>query len=487
MNSYLPIILCVDTSSSMNGLSENGKSKIQIVEEMINGFASVETEPFQNQEIDLCVITFNDKVETLIDWIPLSEFRGEINLKAEGNSVLGSAVITSIDRIRKRKYLYSQLGITSKRPKICLFTDGYSTELLDEAYEKSHYYLSQRNLAKIFITLVPPYVDTKKMDLFGDHVEILDMYSFNQNQLVTSWLNEDPPLLTGCAAEESHISIRLPESLLQDDFKLNDDTWDWDDDECTDFSNKYIESIKPKNPMGVHIPIVICIDTSSSMNDTLADGQTKKQIFEEMINDIADISLTEYDKQNVEICILVFDDEVRTLVDWRPLCDFNGGIKLNCAGTTSLGSAIIRAVEKLRERRREYALTGIQSARSFLFVFTNGYSTHPLEEVHKVSDYFNNRRAKMFITMLPPLKDSSELSTFGEKITIFRTKDCTDSVKSSFDIIQNIIEWHFCGRSSDDILVPIPDNLEVLNRKGKDDVIMENGEKYFKMNNDEFT
>lgn len=467
----------------MNELSENGKSKIQIVEEMINSFASVETEHYQDQEIDLCIITFDDKVETLIDWMPLSEFHGEINLKAERNSVLGSAVIASIDKIRKRKSLYSQLGITSKRPKICLFTDGYSTELLDEAYEKSHYYLNQRNAAKMYINLVTPSVNAKNMESFGDNVEILNIDYFDQNKLVISWLSE---VLNGCATEESHISIRLPESLLQDDFEWNDDTWDWGDDECTDFSYKYMESIKPKSPMGVHIPIVICIDTSISMNDTLADGQSKKQIFEEMINGLANLSLGDYEKQCIDICILIFDGEVRTLVEWRSLYDFNGGIKLDCARTTSLGSAIIRAVEKSRERRREYALNGIQFTRSVLFVFTDGYSTKPLEEVHKVSDYFNNRMEKMFITMLPPLKDSFELKAFGEKVTIFRTKDYTDGVKSSFNFIQNIIEYHFVGGTADGILVPISNNLEVLNRKGKDDVIMENGRKYFNMNDNEF-
>ena len=61
MNCHLPLILCVDTSSSMNELSENGKSKIQIVEEMINSFASVETEHYQDQEIDLCIITLDRK------------------------------------------------------------------------------------------------------------------------------------------------------------------------------------------------------------------------------------------------------------------------------------------------------------------------------------------------------------------------------------------------------------------------------------------
>ena len=41
MNCHLPLILCVDTSSSMNELSENGKSKIQIVEEMINSLSII--------------------------------------------------------------------------------------------------------------------------------------------------------------------------------------------------------------------------------------------------------------------------------------------------------------------------------------------------------------------------------------------------------------------------------------------------------------
>lgn len=71
------------------------------------------------------------------------------------------------------------------------------------------------------------------MESFGDNVEILNIDDFDQNKLVISWLSE---VLNGCATEESHISIRLPESLLQDDFEWNDDTWDWGDDECTDFS-----------------------------------------------------------------------------------------------------------------------------------------------------------------------------------------------------------------------------------------------------------
>lgn len=73
------------------------------------------------------------------------------------------------------------------------------------------------------------------------------------------------------------------------------------------------------------------------MKDPAEDGRSKSKIIEEMINGIANMSLSDYDKQNVDICVLVFDDEVRALVDWRSLALFDGGIEFDVAGTTALG------------------------------------------------------------------------------------------------------------------------------------------------------
>ena len=103
----------------------------------------------------------------------------------------------------------------------------------------------------------------------------------------------------------------------------------------SEITRDYGQAEMPRNPMAVHQPVVLCIDTSGSMKDLTGDGRSKAQIVEEMINDIANISLSEFDKLNVDICILTFDDEVRTLGDLRSLAGFEGGIQLDTAGTTA--------------------------------------------------------------------------------------------------------------------------------------------------------
>ena len=37
----------------------------------------------------------------------------------------------------------------------------------------------------------------------------------------------------------------------------------------------YGQAEQPRNPMGVHQPVVFCIDTSGSMKDKAEDGRTK--------------------------------------------------------------------------------------------------------------------------------------------------------------------------------------------------------------------
>lgn len=496
MDYHLPIIFCVDTSSFMNELSENGKSKLQVVEEEINSLANIELEHSENNIIDVCIITFNDKVEVMLDWIPLSKFCGGIKFKAEGNSALGTAVITAIDIIRKRRRLYLTMGIPTKQAKILLFTDRMSTDGLKIAYEKCQGYLYrsfEKPSIKMYISLVSSHVNVYEfVRLLDDKVITCEANNFILNQQLFDWLREDSLMSYG-VPPYCKIKLSLPNELENDTIV---DEYDWDDAEeagestgsndgksenvnCNGASSNYGEVIRPKNPMGVHIPVVLCIDTSSSMSDAIEDGKSKKQIFEEMINGLVNLPLTDFNKKCIDICILVFDDEVRTLVEWRPLSDFYGNIELDVAGTTALGSAVIETIKKSKERRRDYAMLGIQSIRPLIFFFTDGLSTQPLDEAYEFSQYYlNNNKAKMYITIIPPLRECSELKAFGDKVTIFRANDCTDGIKSSFDFFQECIMYHFCARSSDNTHVLIPDNLEVLNRNGKDDIKMENDRKY---------
>ena len=122
------------------------------------------------------------------------------------------------------------------------------------------------------------------------------------------------------------------------------------------------------------------------MKDKEDGSKEKFKIVEDMINDLTNMKLSEYDKENVEICVLVFDDDVRTLVDWRSLNDFEGGIVLDdIAGTTSLGSAILESIEKTRERRKVYAEAGIRSKRAQIFIYTDGVSTEDMTDAYNRS------------------------------------------------------------------------------------------------------
>ncbi|MDE6424837.1 MAG: hypothetical protein K2K89_01675 [Ruminococcus sp.] len=120
-----------------------------------------------------------------------------------------------------------------------------------------------------------------------------------------------------------------------------------------------------------------------------------------MINGLADMGLSEYEKDNTEICIIVFDDDVHTLVDWCSLSSIDGGIKLDdIAGCTSLGNAVITAIDKTRERRKFYYTQGIDSKRAQIFVYTDGVSTESLDTAHRrVSEYLDRPHpaAKIYI------------------------------------------------------------------------------------------
>lgn len=241
----------------------------------------------------------------------------------------------------------------------------------------------------------------------------------------------------------------------------------------TETPREYQTPEVPRNPSGVHQPVVICIDTSGSMKDKEDGSKEKFKIVEDMINDLTNMKLSEYDKENVEICVLVFDDDVRTLVDWRSLNDFEGGIVLDdIAGTTSLGSAILESIEKTRERREVYAKTGIRSKRAQIFIYTDGVSTEDMTDAYNRSQEYLNREkpsAKMYITLIPPAADPSQLIDLGTAVTIMVAKECEHGLPAAFEFMQGSIVSASVSAYGETTSTTVPDSIALVGREGGDE------------------
>lgn len=194
-----------------------------------------------------------------------------------------------------------------------------------------------------------------------------------------------------------------------------------------------------------HQPVVICIDTSGSMNEKAEDGRTKARIVEQMINSLADIDLSESEKGAIDLCILVFDDDCRVLQDWIPLSDFKGGIELDIAGCTALGSAIIDSIDATRARRKAYEATGIEARRAQIFLYTDGVSTEDMSKAIKRSQEYLNRdkpSAKLYAILIPPATDPSELKALGDKVAIMRAMDCVNGIPNTFKFLRDsVVAW----------------------------------------------
>lgn len=196
-----------------------------------------------------------------------------------------------------------------------------------------------------------------------------------------------------------------------------------------------------------HQPVVICIDTSGSMNEKAEDGRTKIEIVEQMVNSLSKIDLSESEKGAVDICVLAFDDECRVLQDWIPLSDFKGNLKLDAGGCTALGSAIIDSIDATRARRHVYKSDeyGVFARRAQIFLYTDGVSTEDMSKAIEYSQNYLNRdkpSAKLYTILIPPATDPSEMKKLGEKVAILRATDCVNGIPNTFKFMKDsIVNW----------------------------------------------
>jgi len=118
----VPVVLCLDTSGSMNG---------QPITELANGvgqfYASVYDHEIARYSAEIAVVTFGGRVDVAADFGPVQR-TPNITIQAGGNTPMGEAVLKALDLLDERKRQYQESGVDYYQPWLVLMTDGEPTD-----------------------------------------------------------------------------------------------------------------------------------------------------------------------------------------------------------------------------------------------------------------------------------------------------------------------------------------------------------------------
>lgn len=120
--SRIPVVLCLDTSASMNGDS------INLLNEAVQTFiADVKFDTQASLAVDLCVLTFNYQVDVIQDFTSILEIENIPNMRAYGNTLLYECIDLALNKLEERKIEYRINNIGYYQPWLVILTDGYPT------------------------------------------------------------------------------------------------------------------------------------------------------------------------------------------------------------------------------------------------------------------------------------------------------------------------------------------------------------------------
>ncbi|MFZ3167623.1 MAG: VWA domain-containing protein [Candidatus Methanoperedens sp.] len=126
------------------------------------------------------------------------------------------------------------------------------------------------------------------------------------------------------------------------------------------------ENIEIANPQQAHVATVLVLDISGSMGEHKKINQLNEglQLFkEEVLKD-------ELASKRVDLAVVTFGDKVNIIHKFSSIEDFEPPT-LSAGGSTSMGEAILAALNLIETRKKEYKSRGISYYRPWFFMITD--------------------------------------------------------------------------------------------------------------------
>jgi uncharacterized protein YegL len=135
-----PCLLVLDTSSSMDGepIAELNQGVAQFIRELQN-------HDLASASVELGILTFDSEVKERLDFTLVENVRPP-QLTADGLTSMGEGVDRAIQRLRDRRQMYRDNGVSSYVPWLVLMTDGGPTDSWEQAARRLKTLAEQRKL-----------------------------------------------------------------------------------------------------------------------------------------------------------------------------------------------------------------------------------------------------------------------------------------------------------------------------------------------------
>ena len=127
---HLACALVVDTSGSMSG------SEAELARALQEMKAAIESDTMARGRVELCLITFDDRVRVVQPFGPMHMFEPPASISLGGMTATHQAIDTAMRMVEERTQQYKAEGVTHKKPWIWLFTDGGSNDSDNGSFQR---------------------------------------------------------------------------------------------------------------------------------------------------------------------------------------------------------------------------------------------------------------------------------------------------------------------------------------------------------------
>lgn len=180
--SHQSAVILVDGSTSMRRKTENGKSKLEICVDCVNGIPSSAAmkalTPLELARMDILTLSFKgEDVNVETPWMPMNLFEGVGKIKSGGSTPFYKALAIGIKCAMDRTRDCVTRGLSTRVTQIFMYTDGRAMdpEYREIAKELCRKYAAKGGKVKVFVVLVPGSMSEKTVkETAADIVDLCD-------------------------------------------------------------------------------------------------------------------------------------------------------------------------------------------------------------------------------------------------------------------------------------------------------------------------